>query len=159
MGGNFIGYPPKDDLELGNVNFTYDAPATYYAINNWPGELVFAGREVCSVPSGLAIGENLVKTPSNNPVRRAYELYFNGELKNRHVADLVTVLYAVRGLWDYWDIETKGYMDIQPEMTFEWKFDKNKNQAYLLKKQLDGMPNDRYIESALDKLLIQLPQR
>src|SRR5690606_4023578 len=53
MGGNFMGYPPKDDLKLSNVNFQYDAPATYFAINNWPGELVFAGREVCSEPSGL----------------------------------------------------------------------------------------------------------
>jgi inosine-uridine nucleoside N-ribohydrolase len=157
MGGNFIGHPPKDDLKLGNVNFQHDAPASYYAIHQWPGELVFAGREVCSVPSGLEIGENLAKTPLNNPVRRAYELYFNGTLKNRHVADLVSVLYAVRGLRDYWDIQMKGYIDLQPDMTFEWKFDKDKNQAYLLKKQRDGKPNDRYVEAVLDSLLIQSP--
>jgi hypothetical protein len=159
MGGNFMGDPPKDNLDLGNVNFQFDSVATLYAINNWPGVLVFAGREVCSVPSCLEVGENLAKTPSNNPVRRAYELYFNGKLKNRHVADLVTVLYAVRGLQDYWDIQTNGYMDIQPDMTFEWKFDKNKSQAYLKKKMQGGIPNDRYIESVLDSLLIQEPKR
>ncbi|HUX56923.1 MAG TPA: nucleoside hydrolase [Bacteroidales bacterium] len=158
MGGNFIGYPPKDDLKLGNTNFVGDAHATYYAIYHWPGELVFAGREICSVPSGLSIGENLIKTPPKNPVRRAYELYFGGSVKNRHVADLATVLYAVRGLRDYWDIQTEGYMDIQPDMTFEWKFDIDKNQAYLLKKQRDGKSNDRYVESVLDSLLIQTRQ-
>lgn len=159
MGGNFIGYPPKDNLELGNVNFVMDSAATYYAIQHWPGELVFAGREVCSVPSGLSIGESLSETPENNPVRRAYELYFGGQLKNRHVADIATVLYAVRGLRDYWDIQTQGYMDLHPDMTFEWKFDHDRNQAYLLKKQRDGKPNDRYVESVLDSLLIQAPRR
>jgi hypothetical protein len=158
MGGNFIGYPPKDDLKLGNVNFFYDSSATYYAINHWPTELVFAGREVCSVPSGLAIGESLSRTPRHNPVRRAYELYFSGQLKNRHVADLATVLYAVRGLRDYWEIQTNGYMDLNTNMTFEWKFDKDSKQGYLLKKkQDDGKPNDRYVESVLDRLLTKAP--
>lgn len=158
LGGNFIGYPAKDDLKLGNVNFQYDAAAAQYAINNWPGELVFVGREVASEPSGLAIGENLALTPLDNPVREAYKLYFDGSLKNRHVADLVAVLYAVRGLRDYWDIETEGYMDIDPDMTFEWKYDQDKDQSYLLKKQKDGKPNDAYIEAVLDRLLIQPPR-
>ena len=159
MGGNFIGYPPKDDLKLSNVNFFYDSIASYYAIRHWPKDIVFAGREVCSVPSGLAIGEHLSQTPTNNPVRRAYELYFNGQPKNRHVADLATVLFAVRGLRDYWDIETNGYMDIHPDMTFEWRFDKDSNQSYLKKKTRDGKPNDRYVESVLDALLIKSPVR
>lgn len=159
MGGNFIGNPARDDLKLSNVNFQYDAKAAYYSIYNWPGELVFAGREVCSEPSGLSIGESLSDTPATNPVRKAYELYFGGTAKNRHVADLVSVLYGVRGLRDYWDIQTQGYMDIKPDMTFEWKSDKDKNQAYLLKRQTNGKSNDRYVESVLDSLLIQSPQR
>lgn len=158
MGGNFIGQPPKDDLKLGNVNFTYDAEATKFAIDHWPGEIVFAGREVCSVPSGLAIGENLARTPTNNPVRRAYEHYFDGKLKNRHVADLVAVFYAVRGLSDCWDLESNGWMDLKPDMTFEWKLDQDKNQSYLKKKIVDGKPNDRHVESILDALLIQPPK-
>lgn len=158
MGGNFFGDPPGDDLKLGNVNFTYDAPAALFTIRNWPGPLVFAGREIGSVPSGLAIGTSLAATPRENPVRRAYEHYFGGSLKSRHVADLVTVLYAVRGLRDYWDIETKGWMDIHPDMTFEWKLDADKNQSYLRKKQRDGKPNDRYIEGVLDELLVQPPR-
>lgn len=159
MGGNFIGDPPKDNLELSNVNFQYDARAAYSAVHRWPGKLVFAGREVCSVPSGLAIGENLSKTPDNNPVRRSYALYFDGALKNRHVADLASVLYAVRGLRDYWDSQTIGYMDLQPDMTFEWKFDRDSDQSYLLKKMRAGKLNDRYVEAVLDSLLTQPPSR
>jgi len=158
MGGNFIGHPPKDDLKLGNVNFQRDAASALQVIQHWPGTIVFAGREVCSVPSGLAIGANLAKTPTNNPVRRAYEHYFGGTAKNRHVADLATVLYAVRGLRDYWHLSEPGRMDLQASMTFEWKFAADGNQRYLLKRQRDGQPNDRYVEASLDELLVQPPQ-
>lgn len=159
MGGNFIGHPPKDNLALGNVNFEKDSASSYYAIRHWPGELIFAGREVCSVPSGVAIGKSLWNTPSNNPVRRAYELYFDGKPSDRHVADLATVLYAVRGLRDYWDIQTTGHMNLHPDMTFEWEFEGDSNQSYLLKKQKDGVPNDDYVEAVLDSLLVQAPRR
>lgn len=159
MGGNFIGNPPKDDLKLGNVNFQRDASSALFTINHWPvgGEIVFVGREIGSVPSGLTIGESLAKMPLTNPVRMAYFHYF-GAQKSRHVADLTTVLYAVRGLRDYWEIQTKGYMDLQPDMKFEWKFDQDRQQSYLLKKKTDGKPNDRHIERVLDELLIQTPK-
>ncbi|MDQ3625350.1 MAG: hypothetical protein M3463_23200, partial [Verrucomicrobiota bacterium] len=157
MGGNFVGHPPRDDLKLGNVNFQRDAAAAVFAIQNWPAPLVFVGREIGSVPSGLAIGASLARTPPENPVRRAYFLYSGGH-KNRHVADLTTVLYAVRGLQDYWDIQPKGSMEIRPDATFEWSFDQDKNHAYLLKKSRNGQPNDGYIEAVLDALLIHPPR-
>lgn len=158
MGGNFIGSPPKDDLKLGNVNFQRDAKSAHFVVANWPGPLVFAGREIGSVPSGLAIGECLARTPADNPVRRAYEHYFGGKLNNRHVADLVTVLYAVRGLRDYWDMETRGAMELRADMTFDWKWEPDGDHAFLLKKKVGGQPNDRYIEHTLEDLLVQAPQ-
>ncbi len=161
MGGNFIGQPPKDDLKLGNVNFQRDAASAHFVLHNWPDSvpLIFVGREIGSVPSGLQIGLNLSKTPEDNPVRRAYTLYFDGNLKSRHVADPTTVLYAVRGLRDYWDIQTKGRMELQTDMKFEWLPEGDHNQAYLLKKLRDGKPNDRYIESVLDGFLTLPPAR
>jgi len=92
MGGNFIGSPPKDDLKLGNVNFQRDPASALQVLRNWPAPIVFVGREIGSVPSGLSVGACLAQTPTDNPVRRAYEHYFGGHPKNRHVADLVTVL-------------------------------------------------------------------
>lgn len=155
MGGNFIGKPPRDDLKLGNVNFQRDATSAHFVIHHWPGEIVFAGREVCSVPSGLQIGESLATTLADNPMRRAYEHYFGGTAKNRHVADLATVLHAVRGLSDCWDISAPGRMDLREDMTFDWHFAADGRQRYLLKKPA----NDRHVESVLDELLIATPKR
>lgn len=155
MGGNFIGDPPKDDLKLGNVNFQRDAISAHYAIHHWPGEIVFAGREVCSVPSGLAIGSSLANTPADNPVRQAYEHYFGGTARDRHVADLATVLYAVRGLTDCWNISPPGRMNLREDMTFSWVPDPAGRQSYLLKKYIDGQPNDHQVENILEKLLVR----
>ncbi|MBX7208765.1 MAG: nucleoside hydrolase [Verrucomicrobiaceae bacterium] len=158
MGGNFIGSPPADDLKLDNVNFRRDAAAAYEVIRQWPVRLEFAGREVCSLPSGLKAGAVLVNTPENNPVRRAYEVYLGGPGRSRHVADLVAVLYAVRGLRDYWNLSESGWIDIAPDCAFAWKADPMKQQAYLIKKQVNGQPNDRYVEKTLDDLLLVSPK-
>ena len=159
MGGNFIGKPARDDLKLGNNNFTLNPTATYEAITAWPTPIVFAGREVCSVPSGLKVGAGFRKLPADNPVRIAYELYFGGPAQDRHVADLATVLFAVRGLRDYWDAEGHGRMDLNRDMTFSWRPDRDGNQAYLLKRTVDGKPNDRQIEKVLEELLLTPPKR
>lgn len=155
MGGNFIGDPPRDDLSLGNVNFQRDAASAHHAVHHWPGEIVFAGREVCSVPSGLAIGSALTNTPNDNPIRRAYEHYFDGTARDRHVADLATVLYAVRGLTDCWNLSAPGRMDLREDMTFTWIPDPAGRQRHLLKKP----GNDRHVESVLEDLLLAPPIR
>ena len=149
MGGNFIGKPAKDDLKLGNVNFTTEKEGALHAIRNWPGPILFAGREVCSVPSGLKIGARFKELPASHPVRLSYELYFGGVPKDRHVADLVAVLVAVRGAGERWDVESKGYMDLKDDLTFEWRYDRDPGQAYLLKKA-----PDRAIEKELEALLL-----
>lgn len=156
MGGNFIGRPAKDDMKLGNNNFSLDAASSLYAVKNWPVDLTFVGREIGSVPSGLKAGANLTQLPANHVVRRAYELYFDGTVKNRHLADQTTVLYAVRGLRDYWDLEANGTMDLQPDMKFEWK--PGGRQSYLLKRTNDGKPNDRQIEQVIEGLMMH-PRR
>jgi hypothetical protein len=159
MGGNFIGSPAHDDIKLTNNNFTLYPEATYDAITNWPTPIVFAGREVCSVPSGLKAGAVLKDTPADNPVRQAYEAYFDGKIQDRHVADLATVLFAVRGLGDRWDAHATGRMDLQKDMTFTWVEDGSHNQAYLLKRRIDGQPNDRQIEKEIDALLAAPPKK
>jgi len=66
---------------------------------------------------------------------------------------------AVRGLRDYWDVSPPGRMNLLPDVKFEWQFTADGNQSFLLKKRRDGKPNDRYIESVLDDLLLQPPRR
>jgi len=159
MGGNFVGRPAKDDLKLGNNNFTSDKAASHYAVQNWPVKVTFVGREIGSVPSGLKAGARLNDLPESSPIRMGYQFYFGGKVKDRHVADQTTVLYAVRGLRDYWDAETQGYMDLQPDMTFEWRYDKDKQHSYLLKRKVDGKPNDHVIERTIEDLMMQPPKK
>lgn len=148
MGGNFIGDPPKDDLQLGNVNFTREKEGALFAIRHWPAPLVFAGREVCSVPSGLKIGARFSELPENHPARVGYALYFGGVPKDRHVADPATVLFAIRGLGERWTLRNKGYMDLHDDCSFEWRLDHDSSQAYLLKRA-----PDRTIERELEELM------
>lgn len=153
MGGNFIGRPARDDLSLGNNNFTLDAGSTYQAITGWPTPIVFVGREVCSVPSGVVAGSCLRSLPWNHPVRLAYGLYFGGEPRDRHVADLATVLAAVRGLDGprrLWDAEGRGGMDLRHDMTFTWDPERKARQAYLLKQT-----GNEIVQLALEELLMQ----
>lgn len=158
MGGNFIGKPAKDDLKLGNNNFTLDKPSSHYAVTHWPGLITFVGREIGSVPSGLQAGKRLTELPKDNIVRAGYEYYFDGVVKSRHVADQTAVLYAARGLSNYWDIEMHGYMDIQPDNTFVWNYGKDKHR-YLLKRTVDGKPNDRDIEKIIEDLMMHQPKK
>jgi hypothetical protein len=149
MGGNFVGNPPKDDLKLGNVNFTREKAGALEALTRWPAPVVFVGREIGSVPSGLKIGARFRELPEYHPCRVAYALYFGGVPKDRHVADPVTVLFAVRGLGTRWTLQDHGYMDLHPDMTFEWRRDHDSNQAYLLKRG-----DDRDIERELEALIL-----
>lgn len=153
MGGNFIGKPAHDDLKLTNNNFTGDKAGSLYAVQNWPTRLVFVGREIGSVPSGLKAGARLKELPADHPVRIGYEAYFGGEAKSRHVADQTAVLFAVRGLRDYWDIEAKGFMDLQADNTFTWNYAADRHE-YLLKRTVDGKPNDRVIEAVIEGLMM-----
>jgi hypothetical protein len=153
MGGNFVGTPPKDDLKLGNVNFTTEKDGAHHAVRHWPAPLTFVGREIGSVPSGLKIGARFGELPEGHPVRTAYELYFGGKAKDRHVADLTAVLFAVRGARDYWDVEARGWMDLRPDNTFEWRLDRDAH-AYLVKKAVDAAATDRRIERELEALIL-----
>lgn len=157
MGGNFVGHPAVDDLKLTNNNFTVDKASSLIAVRDWPGQIMFVGREIGSVPSGLAVGRKLVELPEDNPVRAAYASYFGGRPKDRHVADQTAVLYAVRGLGDYWEAETKGFMDLSPDMTFRWNYAADKGHGYLLKKRVNGKPLDREVEATIEQLMMHLP--
>jgi uncharacterized protein (TIGR02145 family) len=129
MGGNF-----PVDMAIDNVNFTRDCRAAWYAINNWPGRIVFAGREI---GHSIHTGDRIRDTPVNNPVRRSYELHRGRAGRqnwDHHTADLSAVLLAVRGLSDYWDIEDNGYIDLQEDCSFIWRKKPGGRHAYIIKK-------------------------
>jgi purine nucleosidase len=97
----------------------------------------------------------LKKLPAGTPVRRAYEL-FNG-LNNRQSWDQTAVLYAVRGLdgrlADYWDLKSKGHLQVSEDGSNVWRESPDKVHSYLVKK----MPPDK-IAGVIEELMLQPPQ-
>lgn len=124
MGGNFENRRKADgfpyDMNDTNVNWERDAQAAITAIENWPTEIVFVGREI---GHSLRAGEVLGQTPAENPVRVGYEEQFGG-VRDHHLADLSTVLYAVRGLGHgddkYWAQEF-GQIEMLDGAKFYWQ--------------------------------------
>jgi inosine-uridine nucleoside N-ribohydrolase len=148
MGGNF----PVDHAH-DNVNFTRDPIPAVYAIRSWPGQITFVGREI---GHNIHVGDRLKNTSLANPVRRAYQLhrerYPLGHW-NHHTADPCAVLYAVRGLHTYFNIERGGFVDLQDDCSFTWKQAVGKNQGYLLQK-MDRVEMGQVIE----ELMIRPPR-
>ena len=147
MGGNFPVDTAKD-----NVNFTRDASAAVYTIRNWPGKITFVGREIGHT---IFAGNVLKDTSAANPVRRAYELHrshYNpmGDW-NHHTADPSTVLYAVRGIRDYWKEET-GYIVLKDDCSFQWKKAQGTKQKRLIPKMERSM-----LGRIMEELMVRLP--
>jgi hypothetical protein len=101
MGGKFPdGLFPDGGSEY---NIGYDTYASVRAINDWPTPVVFSGFEI---GAPIKTGARLQALPEESPVKAAYRL-FNG-LQDRESWDQTAVLFAVRGLRDYWKESVPG---------------------------------------------------
>lgn len=115
-----------------------------YVIENWPGTLV-----TTDVGGDMITGETLTSTtPTNNPVRRAYELeWHQGPNIGRCSWDQVTVLYAVLGTkyyvedWDGGGSLKNGY---------SWTFSAG-HRGYAAPK------NDKEVEDEIERLMTLAP--
>jgi hypothetical protein len=167
MGGNFENRRKADgfpyDMNDTNVNWERDADAAVTAIEKWPTEIVFVGREI---GHSLRVGSALKNTPFNNPVRSGYELFFKGDVKDHHCADLSAVLYAVRGLGHgdekYWQLES-GKISMRPDAKFTWEANAKsaRGEARLvdgLSRPKAGLMSLNGVEKVLSDLLTAAPQ-
>ena len=127
MGGNF-----PDDPAIDNVNFTRDAQPALYAIRNFPGRITFVGREI---GHNIYIGESFKKLGPEHPLYRSYQLHRGryGDNWDHHTADPSTILYAVYGLKDYFNIQ-HGTLILHDDCSFEWDPTKKSNMSYVLQK-------------------------
>jgi inosine-uridine nucleoside N-ribohydrolase len=143
MGGRFP--------EGREANFVNDGPAAAYAVAHWPTPIIFSGWEI---GNEIMTGARLKDAPAGTPVRRAYELY-NG-LKNRQSWDQTAVLYAVRGLGgylaDYWDVHSKGHLQVNEDGSNVWQESLDKGHSYLVKKMRPGR-----IATIIEELMLQPP--
>lgn len=157
MGGNFFDLKQETD-----PNLRMHPDATIEAVTAWPALLTFAPREVCSDPSPIRAGARLKETPADNPVRVAYEQYFGGVAKDRHCADLIAVIYAVRGARDCWDVEEKGSIRfLDDKADFEWRAEPDSPaQRYLVMKGgWKVYSNKDEISKLCSDLLVRPPRR
>lgn len=128
MAGNF-----PDDPAWDNVNFTRDAENALYCVRNYKGRITFVGRDI---GHNIFVGDDFHNLPLYHPLRRSYELHRGRYSDNwdHHTADPCTVLYAVYGCDERFEIQS-GTMTIHDDCSFEWNPSKPSNMFYLLQKQ------------------------
>lgn len=149
MGGGF----PR--TMKGETNIKLDPAAAVTITNEWPTPIVWQGYEVGAAMSN---GAELQSAPTENPVRRAYELRPFHEHqaisfgKPNH--DLATVLLAVRGIEDqYWTVGKPGRVVIDSDGNTRWETDSPKKHRYVRIKS-----HVSKLEKALGDLLIAPPR-
>jgi len=122
-----------------------DPASTVRSVRAWPTRAVFSGAEI---GKAIQTGARLAETPATNPVRIGYQRYFGQPGRNRASWDQTAVLYAVRGLADYWDAETIGHCHVEPDGRNAWRPEPDKPHAYL-KAKMDPKDLARIIEDLM----------
>jgi len=135
-------------------NFIKDSESAFQVLNNWPTPIYFIGQELGNL---VMTGQGLDVLPSDNPIRRGYEHYFDGQLKNRPSWDQVTVLFAARmqemieddGLWEIVD---KGGNIVERDGVNRWDPGSSAPHFYLKPKV-----EIRTVELLIEELMTQAP--
>jgi len=122
-----------------------DPAATVRCVRACPTRVMFSGAEI---GNAIQTGARLTETPPGNPVRIGYERYFGKPGRSRASWDQTAVLYAVRGLADYWDAETVGHCHVEPDGRNAWRAEPDKPHAYL-KPKMDPKALARVIEALM----------
>lgn len=133
MGG---GFPRTANPE---TNIKLDPAAAVTVVNEWPGPMLWQGYEV---GYALITGTELLGTPTNNPVRRAFELRPHHGRPALEVGkpshDQAAVLAAVRGPQpDLWTVVEKGRVVVDSDGHTQWNTDWTKRHRYL---KIQGHP-------------------
>lgn len=145
MGGTWPNSPKNE----GEYNFHMDGPAAQKVISDWPGKIMFTGlgRDVMT-------GTKLVaQANKDNPVPAFYRNFFKANnVSERSSWDLIAVLYAVRGLSDYFTAVSEGKCVGQKDGGNQWIPGPAQNHSYLLYK----MPQ-KQLAAVIEDLLLTPP--
>jgi hypothetical protein len=151
MGGH---YPSShNDLYLSGGR-EMDSRYAIDVIENWPTVINFNTGPTChEVMNGATL---TATTPETNPVRYAYEQFFDGPSRSRNAWDLCSVLYAVRGLsgpeGQYFDVIETEQLTLNASGFNEWIQDDDPRHHRLIR----VMPEDE-LSAILEALLTQPP--
>jgi inosine-uridine nucleoside N-ribohydrolase len=150
MGGYFP--EPGYEIFLGDMkleaefNIVGDIPSAQKVLNGWPTSISFCPYEI---GYEILTGSEFIKNNPDSPVSIAYNIYCGG---NRESWDLATVLYAVRGSGDYWNLSEYGSITIDQDGVSTWKNEKNGRHAYLMKKM-----DPTHIGNEMNRFISQKP--
>lgn len=108
-----------------------DPESTKIAVENWPGEVVFAGWEIGNdiITGAEYLRRSLSPT---SPVWRSYQLYNN--FAGRPSWDQASILYAVASHKDYWEINNKGYVMVDKDGSNQWIVGQTTEHSHLVRK-------------------------
>jgi len=124
MGGKW----PNSPKEEGEYNFHMDGPAAHKVISDWPGKIMFTGLGKDVMTGGRLVAQG----PKDNPVPAFYRNFFAGyKVSERSSWDLIAVLYAVRGLSNYFTEVTAGKSVSKEDGSNQWISGPPSNHAYL----------------------------
>ncbi len=127
MGGRWPNSPKGE----GEYNFHMDGAAAYKVISDWPGKIMFTGLGKDVMTGGRLVAEG----PKDNPVPAFYRNFFKGhKVSERSSWDLIAVLYAVRGLSDYFTAVSEGKCVGQKDGGNQWIRGPRSNHSYLVYK-------------------------
>ncbi|MCF7847424.1 MAG: nucleoside hydrolase [Kiritimatiellales bacterium] len=151
MGAEF----PDSRKNKPECNIVIDIPASKYAIENWPGDIIFTGFEVGYV---IHAGSTLKASPPRNPVRRAFELrpYMKRPSieKGKPAYDQTAVLLAVRGAEEkYWNVVRGGRVQVNAKDGHtRWVEDPKGKHAWVKIKR-----GPRALSELIDRLMVKPP--
>lgn len=108
---------------------------TRKVIEAWRLPAVFSGFEIgVEIETGAAV----IEQGDDNPVARAYRLWFEGSgMKKpyrRASWDQTAVLFAARGAEPWWDVVTAGYNHVEEGGINEWRAEPDMAHGYLVKR-------------------------
>ena len=147
MGGQF---PSGKEFNLSARGI---GPVAKEALDNWPSSISFTGNEIGNkIPSGRGMSS----ASRSNPVRRAYEHYYDGKAQNRWSWDQTAVILAVRGLGgengfpQYWKSVNKGHNKMNSNGSNKWQNLPDADHEYIVRK----MSNSQ-MSGVIEELMLQ----
>lgn len=97
-------------------------------INKWPGKIVFSTH---SIGAAIRTGARMQSAPGASPVRDAYWYYHRRWNALRPSWDQTAVLYAVRGKKNYWNINSRGGMEVDRNGRSKWNKRSKRSHSHL----------------------------
>jgi len=137
-----------------NFFFNETAPYSEYAVQNFPGEIVFI-----ATGTDIMTGKSLKETPAGNIVRTAYRDWLWNTMQKtlddqRPSWDIIAVYYAIEGLGDYLIEEEPGWLEFDAEKGCRWnRGENNFNHKYIIANK----ENAKQFEDYLNKMIAIQP--